>query len=140
MVAGGRNVRGLDDLSGRVTENIDGFVEHLTGSVETAFDGSPPRGRPAPGSGFAPGGGTPPAARILNVRVESSEGDEYSANLPVSLAPHLAKLIPAHGQQALERAGLSIEALQLLIEASPPPGELINAEDSAGNSVRISLK
>ena len=84
----------------------------------------------------------PPSAapRILRVEVESSEGDEYAANLPVSLAPHLGKLIPPHGQQALERAGLSVEALQLLLEAAPPPGELINAEDSEGNTVRISLK
>ncbi|MDB5044204.1 MAG: hypothetical protein JWQ08_254 [Deinococcus sp.] len=87
--------------------------------------------------------GAPPragaTARILRVQVESSEGDEYDANLPVSLAPHLHKLIPAHGIRALERAGLSLEALQLLIEASPPPGNLINAEDSEGNSVRLTL-
>ncbi|SMB89274.1 hypothetical protein [Deinococcus hopiensis] len=137
VVVGGRTVGGLDELMDRVTGNIDGFVDHLTGAVEGAFHGGPPWGRPAPGPHFGAGMGT---ARILNVQVESSAGDEYNANLPVSLAPHLNKLIPAHGQQALERAGLSIEALQLLIESSPPPGELINAEDSAGNSVRISLK
>jgi hypothetical protein len=80
------------------------------------------------------------SARILRVQVESSDGDEYSANLPVSLAGHLHKLIPPHGIRALERAGLSIEALQLLIEADPPPGELIQAEDSDGNSVSLVLK
>lgn len=142
VVVNGRGGRGLDDLLGRVTENIDGFVDHITETVEGALQGSPPRGRPASGfgSGFGSGAGAPPSARILKVQVESSEGDEYSANLPVSLAPHLGKLIPTHGQRALERAGLTIEALQLLIEASPPPGDLINAEDSEGNSVRISLK
>ncbi|UQN07581.1 hypothetical protein [Deinococcus sp. QL22] len=91
------------------------------------------------------GGAHPPSpragatARILRVQVESSEGDEYDANLPVSLAPHLHKLIPPHGIRALERAGLSLEALQLLIEASPPPGNLINAEDNEGNSVKLTL-
>ncbi|MEF2277143.1 hypothetical protein V3W47_02455 [Deinococcus sp. YIM 134068] len=78
--------------------------------------------------------------RILRVEVESGEGDEYKANLPVSLAPHLHKLIPPHGLRALERAGLSVEALQLLIEADPPPGDLIDAEDGEGNSVKLSLK
>lgn len=82
----------------------------------------------------------PGSARILRVQVESSDGDEYSANLPVSLAGHLHKLIPPHGIRALERAGLSIEALRLLIEADPPPGELIQAEDSDGNSVSLVLK
>ncbi|WP_034385793.1 hypothetical protein [Deinococcus sp. YIM 77859] len=85
-------------------------------------------------------GETAAPARILRVQVESSSGDEYTAHLPVSLAPHLDKLIPPHGREALERAGLSVEALQLLVEAGPPPGDLIEAEDSEGNSVRISLK
>ncbi|MBB5236089.1 SHOCT-like domain-containing protein [Deinococcus budaensis] len=80
------------------------------------------------------------SARILRVQVESSDGDEYSANLPVSLAGHLHKLIPGHGIRALERAGLSLEALRLLIEADPPPGDLIQAEDSDGNSVSLTLK
>lgn len=87
-----------------------------------------------------PQAGRSGSARILRVQVESSDGDEYSANLPVSLAGHLHKLIPQHGIRALERAGLSIEALQLLIEADPPPGELIQAEDSDGNSVSLILK
>lgn len=94
----------------------------------------------------ATGGGpahrqTPAAApRILRIEVESSEGDEYAANLPVSLAPHLGKLIPRHGIEALERSGLSLEALQLLLESGPPTGNLISAEDSEGNSVTITLK
>lgn len=107
-----------------------GSVLGRVGEVVDATTGHGPAHRQTPAA----------APRILRVEVESSEGDEYAANLPVSLAPHLGKLIPAHGQQALERAGLSVEALQLLLEAAPPPGELINAEDSEGNTVRISLK
>ncbi|KEF34569.1 hypothetical protein RDMS_06590 [Deinococcus sp. RL] len=94
----------------------------------------------AAGSGAARGQPPSAAPRILRVEVESSGGDEYAANLPVSLAPHLGKLIPPHGQRALERAGLSVEALQLLLAADPAPGDLLNAEDSEGNAVRISLK
>ncbi|TDE86509.1 hypothetical protein [Deinococcus sp. S9] len=116
---------GVEGLVDRLTGGIDDVVGRITDSVDRAFDGAAPR---------------PPSTRILRVEVESSSGDEYAANLPVSLAPHLAKLIPPHGIEALEAAGLSIEALQLLIEASPPPGPLIEAEDSSGNSVRISLK
>lgn len=124
--------RGVDGFVDRLTGGIDTIMERVTDSVDRAFEGTPARtGRgPQPSS----------SARILRVQVESHEGDEYAANLPVSLAPHLGKLIPPRGREALERAGLSIEALQLLIEADPPPGDLIEAEDSEGNSVKISLK
>lgn len=120
---------GVDGLVDRLTGGIDDMVGRITESVDRALEGPPPRSTPRPAS-----------ARILRVEVESSSGDEYKANLPVSLAPHLEKLIPPHGIEALESAGLSLEALQLLIEASPPPGPLIEADDSSGNSVRISLK
>ena len=114
------NMEGIMDSVGSVLERVGEVVDATHGPAHR----QPPSAAP----------------RILRVEVESSEGDEYAANLPVSLAPHLGKLIPPHGQQALERAGLSVEALQLLLEAAPPPGELINAEDSEGNTVRISLK
>lgn len=130
VVIGGRRSPPLDGFVDRLTGSIDGFVDRITEQVERAVDGVPPQSRT----------GRDGSARLLRVQVESSSGDEYAANLPVSLAPHLHKLIPPHGLAALESAGLSIEALQLLIEADPPPGDLINAEDSSGNSVRISLK
>ncbi|GAA5514493.1 hypothetical protein Dcar01_03249 [Deinococcus carri] len=130
VVVGGRQVQGMDGFVDRLTGGIDSMVDRIADSVDRAMDGSVPRAT----------SGRPASARILRVQVESAGGDEYAANLPVSLAPHLEKLIPPHGIQALEGAGLSLEALQLLIEADPPPGDLINAEDSAGNSVRISLK
>lgn len=126
---------GVDGFVDRLTGGIDGMVDRITDSVDRALDGSAPRT-----ASSHPASARPASARILRVQVESAGGDEYAANLPVSLAPHLHKLIPPHGLQALESAGLSVEALQLLIEADPPPGDLINAEDSAGNSVRISLK
>lgn len=135
LVVGGRTMGSLDELMDRVTGNIDGFVDRMEETVERAVEGRGPRSRysyayPGPGR----------TSRLLRIQVESNEGDEYTANLPVSLAPHLGKLIPPHGREALERAGLSIEALQLLIEADPPPGDLIETEDNEGNSVKISLK
>ncbi|ANE42431.1 hypothetical protein [Deinococcus puniceus] len=114
--------------------NVDVNLEGIMDRVNERLNSVMGRGNSA---GAPPRAGA--TARILRVQVESSEGDEYDANLPVSLAPHLHKLIPAHGIRALERAGLSLEALQLLIEASPPPGNLINAEDSEGNSVKLTL-
>lgn len=126
---------GVDGWVDRFTDNIDGFVDRMEETVERAVEGRGPRSRysyayPGPGR----------TSRLLRIQVESNEGDEYTANLPVSLAPHLGKLIPPHGREALERAGLSIEALQLLIESDPPPGDLIETEDHEGNSVKISLK
>ncbi|GBF05795.1 hypothetical protein DAERI_060055 [Deinococcus aerius] len=126
---------GVDGWVDRFTDNIEGFVDRMEDTVERAVEGRGPRSRysyayPGPGR----------TSRLLRIQVESNEGDEYTANLPVSLAPHLGKLIPPHGREALERAGLSIEALQLLIEADPPPGDLIETEDNEGNSVKISLK
>lgn len=113
-----------------VDVNVDGIMEGVNSVLGRV-------------GGLIGSAGAPPragvTARILRVQVESSGGDEYDANLPISLAAHLHKLIPPHGIRALERAGLSIEALQLLIEASPPPGNLINAEDSEGNSVKLTL-
>ena len=111
----------------RITESVERAVEGVVEGTKSGFEHQHERAR----SG---------SARILQIRVESAGGDEYNANLPVSLAPHLHKLIPPHGVRALESAGFSLETLQLLIESDPPPGELISAEDSAGNEVHISLK
>ncbi|GGM09687.1 SHOCT-like domain-containing protein [Deinococcus aerophilus] len=132
VIIGGHRVRGLDDLMDRVTGGLDEVVERIS----DGFGGSPA----ASGGPAHAGAPRHSSARILRIQVESAEGDEYSANLPVSLAPHLHKLIPPHGIRALESAGFSLDTLQLLIGADPPPGELINAEDSEGNEVHISLK
>lgn len=117
---------------------IENMVDRITETVERAVEGAV-EGRP-PQYQYHYGSSRPTSARILRIQVESSAGDEYTANLPVSLAPHLGKLIPPHGLRALESAGFGLETLQLLIEADPPPGPLIEAEDSAGNEVHISLK
>lgn len=113
----------LESVMGRVTQQVEKAVNERLASGGRHRD-------PAPEGDV----------RLLVIEVESAGGDEYSANLPLSLAPHLGKLIPPHGIGALESAGLSLEALQLLIEAGPPPGRLISAEDSGGNSVQISIK
>ncbi|OLV18414.1 hypothetical protein [Deinococcus marmoris] len=119
---------------------IEGMVDRITDTVERAVEGVFEGKTPQYDYQYQYSNSRSGSARILQIRVESSAGDEYSANLPVSLAPHLHKLIPPHGIRALESAGFSLDTLQLLIEADPPPGELISAEDSAGNEVRISLK
>lgn len=77
---------------------------------------------------------------LLSIVVRSAEGDTYQANMPTALAPHLHKLIPPHGVEALQHAGFSLEGLQLLLEAQPAPGVLIDTRDSEGNSVQITLK
>lgn len=124
----GRGRRGLAPV-GDLMDSVGAVLERVGEVVEVAA-----------GSGAARGQPSSAAPRILRVEVQSGGGDEYAANLPVSLAPHLGKLIPPHGQRALERAGLSVEALQLLLAADPAPGDLLDAEDSEGNAVRISLK
>ncbi|GHF39074.1 hypothetical protein HNQ07_001790 [Deinococcus metalli] len=147
VVIGGSRVRGLDDLGDRLAarieqvaaqfagraerfgEDVEAHMDRFADELERAVEGSAPRS-----------GGRGPSARILRIQVESQHGDEYSANIPVSLAGHLDRLIPPHGQAALESAGFTLDALRLLIEASPGPGPLIDAEDQHGNEVHISLK
>ncbi|QLG09592.1 hypothetical protein HLB42_01550 [Deinococcus sp. D7000] len=118
---------GIEGMVDRITETVERAVEGVVEGTKSGFEQQHEKARTG-------------SARILRIQVESSAGDEYNANLPVSLAPHLHRLIPPHGIRALESAGFSLETLQLLIESDPPPGELISAEDSAGNEVHISLK
>ncbi|WP_309571256.1 SHOCT-like domain-containing protein [Deinococcus sp.] len=125
------------EKAGRWGEDVDIKVNRLADDFEravqhTVFD--------TPGRGAQPGVRSGSSGRILRIQVESEDGDEYSANIPVSLAPHLHKLIPPHGIRALEKAGFTVEALQLIIEADPPPGPIIEAEDQDGNEVHISIK
>ena len=122
---------------------IEGMVERITDSVEraveTAMEGvdRTVNGRPVTDYSYdTPSNKT----RILRIEAQSEDGDSYDANLPVSLAPHLHKLVPEHGRKTLEKAGMSIEALQLIIEADPPAGKIIDAQDENGNSVSISIK
>ncbi len=130
VVIGGQRPRGLDGLVDRITGGIDSMVENITGQVERELHGPhPDMHHPH----------MPPGPRILRIKVETQHGDEYNANIPVSLAPHLDRLIPPHGRSALESAGFTLDALRLLIEASPYPGPLIDAQDQHGNEVHISL-
>jgi len=134
----GRPRRGnlMDDLTG----GLDSMVDQITETVERAVEGALPYDRQSQDRQPQDRQARRASSRILSISVESAAGDEYRANLPVSLAPHLHRLIPPHGLQALEGAGFSVEALQLLIEADPPPGDLIRAQDAAGNEVHIALK
>lgn len=126
---------GFERMVETIADSVERTVEQAVGSVTGHLGGS---------VGTGPGGagqtGARSGQRILKIQVESSTGDEYSANIPVSLAAHLERLIPPHGIRALEQAGFSLQTLQLLIEADPPPGDLIRAEDSVGNEVHISIR
>lgn len=123
---------------GRRWDGIDNFVERVTGTVENAINAalhgtpSPPR---APGRPQSTRAGT-----VLRVEVETSVGGSYNANLPLSLAEHLPRLIPAAALGVLEAAGLNAEALVLLLQAGPPIGKLIESEDEAGNEVRLIIE
>lgn len=77
---------------------------------------------------------------ILKIETEDAHGASFSANLPLSLATHAERLIPPHAVASLERSGLTIEALKLLLQAGPPPGKLLEAEDEHGNSVQLSIQ
>ncbi|AZI43537.1 hypothetical protein EHF33_12915 [Deinococcus psychrotolerans] len=112
---------------------FDGLAERITDTVERAFDAAPMVGKQA-----APN--APRTGTILRIEVEDENGGTYSANLPMSLAPHVGKLIPPQALKSLENMGLSVEALQLLLESNPPIGPLLESEDENGNEVRLTVK
>ncbi len=110
---------------------VDGLVERITDTVERAFDAAP---------SITPPGNPPRPGTILRIEVEDANGGSYNANLPLSLAAHAGKLIPPQALGTLEKMGLSLEALQLLLESHPPLGPLMDAEDEHGNEVRLVVK
>lgn len=109
---------------------LDHLGDMISSQVEAALGGF--LGRSA-GRAARPG-------TILSIESENEDGATFSANLPLSLAAHAERLIPPHAQKSLAKSGLSMEALKLLLQAGPPPGPLLEAEDEDGNSVRLSIK
>lgn len=128
QAARGFRTGGIEGIVERITDTVERAVETAMEGVERTVSGTPSYQY------------TTNTNRVLKIELESNEGDEYNANLPLSLAGHLDKLIPPYGLKALERAGFTVQGLQLLIEADPPSGNLIEAEDNEGNSIRISIK
>ncbi len=108
---------GLEDLGERISAAVEGAVSGTFGANRTARPGT-----------------------ILRVEVEDSSGGTFNANLPLSLADHAPKLLPPRALMALEQAGLSPDALVMLLKANPPLGPLLESEDSAGNEVRLTVK
>lgn len=131
---GGRPYRsgGIEGMVERITDTVERAVETAMEGVERTVTG-----KSNYSYDYVPGN---PASRILKIEIESNEGDDYNANIPISLAGHLDKLVPPYGLKALERAGFTLQGLQLLIEAEPPSGHLIQSEDNLGNSISISIK
>jgi hypothetical protein len=109
---------------------IDGMVERITDTVERALDGAPAASKASSSR----------AGTVLRVEIEDENGGSYNANLPMSLAAHIPKMLPAHALKSLEHAGMSAESLQLILESGPPIGPLLEAEDENGNSVQLSVK
>jgi hypothetical protein len=110
-------------------DGLDGLGDAISARVEEALGG-------LLGKAARP---TRPGT-ILKIETEDAHGASFSANLPLSLATHAERLIPPHAVATLERSGLSIEALKLLLQAGPPPGQLLSAEDEHGNSVELSIQ
>lgn len=123
---------GIEGMVERITDTVERAVETAMEGVDRTVNGTPTYDYSYDKQGNR--------TRILRIEAQSEDGDSYDANLPVTLAPHLHKLIPEHGRKTLEKAGMSIEALQLIIEAEPPAGKIIDAQDEDGNSVSISIK
>jgi len=123
-------LRPSDRAGTRGFEKIDNLGRHIESVVETALSG-------AFGTGRAPTPGR--AGRILRIRVEDADGSELNANLPLSLAEHAEKLIPPRAREALERQGISVEALKLLLTSNPQSGELMRVEDADGSQVILTV-
>ena len=122
---------GFDDIG----HHVDDIGRHVGAAVDEAMSGlrGSLAGLGVPGRPARPG-------TILRIETEDENGGSFSANLPLSLAPHAERLIPPHAQKALERGGLTLDALKLLLQAGPPPGPLLEAEDENGNSVKLSVR
>ncbi|GAA4007029.1 hypothetical protein GCM10022631_18420 [Deinococcus rubellus] len=118
---------------------LDGLAERITDTVERALDSVPGVSSNVTSNSARPPGPQRPGS-ILRIEVEDQNGGSYSANLPMSLAAHVGKLIPPQALKSLANMGLSVEALQLLLESNPPLGPLLESEDENGNEVRLTVK
>lgn len=113
---------------GGASWRLDDLGERISSAVEGAMYGTfGPSRPPRPGT-------------ILRVEVEDEHGGSFNANLPLSLAEHAPKLLPPRALKALEHAGLSADALVMLLKANPPIGQLLESEDESGNEVRLTVK
>ncbi|WP_425147841.1 hypothetical protein [Deinococcus sp.] len=115
-------------------DGVDSLVDRVTGTVESAI------GAALHGTGRGAGRTGGRSGTILKVSVDTAEGGSYNANLPLSLAEHLPRLIPPTALGVLEESGLNAEALVLLLQSGPPVGKLIESSDAQGNDVQLVIE
>lgn len=119
----------------RGPEGLEALMEDVPRRVREAM-----AAREAVGAAFARAGRGAKTGTTLRVEIEDADGSELRANLPLSLAEHTAKLLPPRVLAALEREGVSPEALTMLLTAGPPPGELLSIEASSGTEIKLTVE
>jgi hypothetical protein len=77
------------------------------------------------------------AGSILKIQVESADGTQARANVPLSLATHLTKLLPTPTLELLKANGLDAQGLQSMLDAKMPPGEILHVEDAKGDVIKL---
>lgn len=100
---------------------LEGLPRQIGGLVDQAIKGR-----------RAQVGGT-----ILKIQIESKDGTQARANVPLSLASHLTKLLPTSTLELLKENGLDANGLQSMLDQKLPPGDLLHVEDAKGDVIRL---
>lgn len=74
---------------------------------------------------------------ILRIQIESADGTQARANVPLALATHLTKLLPTSTLDLLKANGLDAHGLQSMLDAKLPPGDLLHVQDAKGDVIRL---
>lgn len=122
--------------------DFEAVIEDVPRLVRDAMNGAFGRSR-GMGRGSAWDGDGRRAGRpgsVLRVQVEEADGSEMRANLPLSLAEHTAKILPPRVIAALERGGISPDALTAMLSANPGVGELLSLEGADGSEISLRVE
>ncbi|MBB6098719.1 hypothetical protein HNR42_002154 [Deinobacterium chartae] len=110
---------------GSLGQDIENMTRQITGLVGHRIDRA--MSGPRPGT-------------LLRIEIETADGGQVRANLPLALAEHATKLLPQQALQAISAQGLDLEALRLLLTSQPPVGPLIELEGADGTQVRLRVE